>query len=406
MSEGDGLEARSSEQNEMTDRSRLGLRRTADRLARRAQRAVGMDAVFAELQDLIVSARDLQERIERLEGHVEHLGGTQEGLHQTLSSTLHTLDETVRMVERVDEQTRMLDARLRADATRVTVLESRLEDVRSEHKSLQDSLAGVQALLAASRDRPSLWGLALEPFSDERAGQVYGFRDADLPPADKDGEAFPETLLDLFRAPSPVVHDRHRVYLELIGARDPVVEIGFGRGDFLDLLRDHDHRYVGVDSDPGMIAAARARGHRELVEDDANSYLGGVADGSVGAVFCSNLVEHLDASYLFRFIELISAKLKPAGIFIAETPNLHCPSAVKLFWADVTRRAPVFPEVALALCWTAGFRSAYVFHPGGSGDVDADRFVEPEFAVVATKQGAEKPAGSPEPTAPASDRDS
>jgi hypothetical protein len=56
---------------------------------------------------------------------------------------------------------------------------------------------------------------------------------------------------------------------------------------------------------------------------------------------------------------------------------------LKAFWVDLTHKQPIFPEVALALCKTAGFASAYVFHPNGTGDVDRDRFVQGEYAVVA-----------------------
>ena len=201
-------------------------------------------------------------------------------------------------------------------------------------------------------------------------------------------------MLDVFRAPPAIVQEGQRPYLELIGDRAPVVEIGCGRGDFLDLLRERDTSYVGVDPDPGMLAAAQARGHGDLVQADANSYLEGVPDSSVGAVVCSYVIEHMAAKYLVRFMALSLDKLKPGGIFIAETPNPHSAQASKAFWADITRRGPVFPEVALTLCWRLGFGSAYVFHPQGSGDAEQDRFVERAFALVATKAGATDEPGT------------
>jgi hypothetical protein len=41
--------------------------------------------------------------------------------------------------------------------------------------------------------------------------------------------------------------------------------------------------------------------------------------------------------------------------------------------------------VALALCRAAGYESAYVFHPGGLGDIERDRYTCTAYAVVATK---------------------
>ncbi len=266
------------------------------------------------------------------------------------------------------------------------MLESRLEEVLTEHRSLQNALAAVEQLVSAAHSRPSMWGFALEPFQDEVAGSVYGFRGGGSEPVGQD-EVYSQ-VLDVFRGPPGIVQEGQRPYLELIGDRAPVVEIGCGRGDFLDLLRERGTSYVGVDPDPAMFAAARARGHSDLVQADANSYLEGVPGGSVGAVVCSYVIEHMPADYLVRFIELSLEKLKPGGTLIAETPNPHSARAGKAFWTDITRRGPVFPELALTVCWRLGFGSAYVFHPRGSGDAEKDRFVEQEFALVATKAPA------------------
>jgi hypothetical protein len=37
----------------------------------------------------------------------------------------------------------------------------------------------------------------------------------------------------------------------------------------------------------------------------------------------------------------------------------------------------------LSLCRASGFSAAFVFHPNGIGDIERDRFVQGEYAVVA-----------------------
>ncbi len=377
-------------------------RRLTERLAVRAQLALGIRAVFStleafdkRLEHLRATTEALDERLRTTtEALDERLRTTTEALDERLRTTTEALDERVRTAseaidqatgasERMEERIGVVDGRLRAEATRVNALEVRLEEVRTDHLSLQREFPAIEQIVSAARLRPAMWGVALEPFVDEFAGNVYGFRGGtSAPPTERD---VCRRMLDLFRAPPAVVQDRLRPYLELIGNRAPVVDIGCGRGDFLDLLRERNISYMGVDPDPGMLAAVRARGHSDIFQADANAYLESVPDRSLGAVFCAYLIEHLSASYLLRFIELSLAKLEPGGIFIAETPNPHSAHASKAFWADITRRGPVFPEVAVAICWTLGFGSAYVFHPHGSGDADADRFVEREFALVAKK---------------------
>jgi SAM-dependent methyltransferase len=235
-----------------------------------------------------------------------------------------------------------------------------------------------------------MWELALEPFRDDAAGRVYGFRDG--PHHNPEHETY-RRLEDVFRGPAEWVSERQRRYLDLIGDRGPVIEVGCGRGEFLDALRDRGTSYVGVEPDLGMLEACQAKGHESVVHTDANSYLEGVEDGSLGVVFSAQVLEHMPTDYLLRFLRLALAKLQPGGLLIAECPNPHSAHTSKIYWLDPTHERPIFPELALSLCWVMGFGSGFVFHPVGTRDADADRFTEPEFAVVATKGAGDAPAG-------------
>jgi O-antigen chain-terminating methyltransferase len=116
---------------------------------------------------------------------------------------------------------------------------------------------------------------------------------------------------------------------------------------------------------------------------DASDYLEAEPDQSIGSIFASQVVEHLSLEELQRLLRLALLKLKTNGLFIAETINPHNLAAMKTFWVDLTHRQPIFPEVALTLCATAGFGSAYVFAPGYD-DFEAARFHSPSYAVVAS----------------------
>ena len=56
---------------------------------------------------------------------------------------------------------------------------------------------------------------------------------------------------------------------------------------------------------------------------------------------------------------------------------------VGAFWADPSHSRPLSPEAGLELCRLAGFGSAFVFHPDGSGNVEGDRFHAERYALVA-----------------------
>ena len=261
-------------------------------------------------------------------------------------------------------------------------LEVLTEELMGALQKLSARLAEAEASVTASRALPYSAPGALEQFRDPSAGVVLGYRDGD-------GGESQAPYLDfeqVFRGPEERVRERQQVFLDLVEPHQPVLDAGCGRGEFLDLMRERGISYLGVDADEAMVERCRAKGHENVQVGDVNHYLEGELEQELGAVFSAQLVEHLDHQELLRFLRLSLARLRPGGILVAETVNPHAPHALKTFWVDPTHRHPLFPEVLLVLCRLAGFASAYVFHPLGSGHVEDDRFREGEYALVAAKQ--------------------
>jgi glycosyltransferase involved in cell wall biosynthesis len=149
---------------------------------------------------------------------------------------------------------------------------------------------------------------------------------------------------------------------------------------------------MGVDPAAGVAPERRRpylgllEGHAPVLDaphSGANEYLDGLADDSLGAIFSSEALR-LPIADLTRFLELARAKLAPGGLLIAESPNPHCAEALKYELAGLARSAPLLPETALALARSAGFPKAFVFHPHGSGDVEADRYTSTVYALIGT----------------------
>ncbi len=235
--------------------------------------------------------------------------------------------------------------------------------------------------VAASSSLPDYRALALERFEAVGAGTVIGYRhDARAVAPAEDYVAFE----DVFRLPEEVIRERQRPYASLLGGRQPVLDVGCGRGEFLECLRAEGTAARGVDLDPGMVARARAKG-LDVEQGDGVAYLDGVDDSSLGGVFAAQVIEHLAYQQLISFMRLAERKLQPGGLLIAETVNPHAPGALKNFWMDLTHQHPVFPEVLLTLCRGIGFGLAYIFHPGASGDADVDRQHAFDYALVAER---------------------
>lgn len=263
-------------------------------------------------------------------------------------------------------------------------LSGRIRDLDERTRGLERGLGSIDGFVAASRAVPDPATIGLEQFAAGPAGNVLGYRDGGVGvDPEQDYLAFEE----VFRLSEDVIRERQRPYLKLLNGRSPVLDVGCGRGEFLELLRDAGISASGVDLDPGMIARARQKG-LEVEQGDGIAYMERAQDASLGVVFAAQVVEHLPYERLIAFLRLSSRKLVPGGLLIAETVNPHAPGALKNFWFDLTHQHPVFPEVLLTLCRAIGFGSAYIFHPGGSGDVEADREWSGDYTLVAERSGS------------------
>ena len=186
---------------------------------------------------------------------------------------------------------------------------------------------------------------------------------------------------DVFRGSEDLIRERQAQYLSMLDEPEWVLDVGSGRGEFLDLLRERGIRARGLELDEELVKRSREKGH-DAVLADAVDYLEGLEPASVPAIFAAQVVEHLPHPLLKRFLELAADRLAPGGVAIFETVNPHCASALKAFWTDPTHQHPLFPEVMLALARFAGFDSGYVHFPDGSGQFERDVYACPDYAVV------------------------
>jgi SAM-dependent methyltransferase len=260
-------------------------------------------------------------------------------------------------------------------------LTARVESLEARAHAAEAELARATLLVNQFRTLAFVSdALPLETFDHPDAGRVLGYRDqpAEIPP----GEAY-AYFTDVFRGDAERVRDLQRRYLPLIGSRQPVLDVGCGRGELLGLLRDAGLEHAGVDADPAMVERCRRAGHAHVTAGDATDHLVGLADDSLGAIVACQVIEHMPPGDLTRFLRLARRKLGGDGILIAETVNPYAVPSFRAFWVDPTHRQPLFPETLLALCRIEGFRSAFVFHPEVADDVETDRFIAGAYTVVA-----------------------
>ena len=160
---------------------------------------------------------------------------------------------------------------------------------------------------------------------------------------------------DAFRGSPEEIRSRLASYLPLFEGSTDVLDIGCGRGEFLELLKERGIRARGLDLNHEMVETSRARG-LEVAEGDALGYLESLPDGSLGGVFAAQVVEHLDPRYLMRLLETAGHKIRPGGLIVLETINPACWVAFfESFLRDVTHVWPLHPETLQYLVRASGF---------------------------------------------------
>jgi SAM-dependent methyltransferase len=266
-------------------------------------------------------------------------------------------------------------------------IDERLDDVSTKLRRLPglgelgfsgNSRLDLARVLEAARTRPGSNHPAISYF-DDKGQRVLGFRGAQA--AEAEGYRGFE---DIFRGDEDQVRAAQEPYLDLFAGCEWVLDVGCGRGEFLDGLRERGVEGRGVDLDPTMVERCRQKGH-DVELGDATSYLGRLEDGTVPGIFAAQVIEHLSAEQLTELLALLHRKLAPGGLAVMETVNPHSPAALKAFWTDTTHHHPLFPEVTLALCRLHGFDAGEVVLPQASGDFDEDIYVSRDYAVVARK---------------------
>ncbi|MFC4930348.1 class I SAM-dependent methyltransferase [Massilia sp. GCM10023247] len=214
---------------------------------------------------------------------------------------------------------------------------------------------------------------------------------------------------DRYRGSRDLIKQRlyaYRPFLQALHARYPgagALDLGCGRGEWLEVLGEQGFAGRGVDLDAGMLAACVERG-LDVAEQDALAALAALPDASVAVVSAFHLVEHIPFDMVRSLVSEALRVLLPGGLLIMETPN---PENMVVgscdFYTDPSHLRPIPPNLLAFAAEHGGFARHAILRLQEDARLHEDLPLNllsvlegpsPDYSVLAQKNaGAEVLAG-------------
>lgn len=188
-----------------------------------------------------------------------------------------------------------------------------------------------------------------------------------------------------FRSSGKKELEKFDLYLEYFrSAESPVVDLGCGNGEFLKYLEDNGIDALGVELSETMVESCEAKG-LTVVKSDVLEWLSRQKETSYKAVFCSHMLEHMEAGEIQHVIHEIHRLLVDGGMCIVETINPESIYALThAYFLDPTHKTPIPWKLMQFYFEATGFRETEVRLLSEAAEREKLQAVDLESAVPAT----------------------
>ncbi len=209
---------------------------------------------------------------------------------------------------------------------------------QGELRALRERVAHLERQLRRSRE-PGL-GTPSAPAANDAAPIAPDF----------DYAGFEERM----RGSEEEIRNRQRAYLPYFAGATRVVDLGSGRGEFLELLREAGVPGEGIELDTDMVLCTRDKG-LQVTQADLRTWLAEQPPDSLGGIMSAQVLEHLPAAEVIHVVGLAHRALAPGGRLVVETVNPSSVGALTSFFVDFTHVRPLHPEAIRFLFESLGF---------------------------------------------------
>jgi SAM-dependent methyltransferase len=168
------------------------------------------------------------------------------------------------------------------------------------------------------------------------------------------------------------------------------IDIGCGRGEWLEILSSFNIKGTGIDLDSGMLKACIEM-NLDVVKGDGITYLKDIQSDSISIVSAFHVVEHINFKQLTELVNEAFRVLKRGGILILETPNPeNIIVGINNFYLDPTHEKPIPHQFLKFFTTYCGFSQSIAIGVNGHNEdpvsfYDLISGVSPDYAVISLK---------------------
>jgi SAM-dependent methyltransferase len=313
--------------------------------------------------------------LERLESTQERERGIVQSMHEMITNVS------------AEQRTREFRLhRLEADARSLFKFKEHLEKTQEQDRQM---LQTIHEMVAGFSTRVEQVSIEQSSRIEELSRAVGAFQPGWTSDHSLDSVYF--AFEEAFRGSREEIKKRLTVYLPFLAQahagtpQRPALDLGCGRGEWIELLSRRHMTVRGVDSNSAMAGFCRSLG-LDVEQDDFLGYLRRLPDCCLGVVTSFHMVEHLPFNLVTALLNESMRVLMPGGLLILETPNpKNLIVASHNFYLDPTHLKPLPPAMLQFFIQASGFSNCQVLElhpasvPAGCEGVEASRYLSALF---------------------------
>ena len=306
-------------------------RQAARRVVPRPLRSVARKA-FKRITGLYY--RDQMAVLSDIRGRVSHLQEALPELESRAAAQDELMSLAVRRLRGVERHLETLDESVH----------SAMDDLAGRDADLQRSVRSLASSAASSTT--AFWGTPTEESGDQLV-MTKALSD------------FYIQFQNRHRGSEELIRERQRGRVPYFKSCRHVLDIGCGRGEFLELIQEHGIAAEGIDLSDSAVEACLGKGLK-VSRAEALAFLATKDEGTFDGIHMSHVVEHVPFSSAVQLLEGSIQHLAAGGVLVIETPNPHSPETLQAFFLDPTHVRPLFPEAMLILLESLGLEDVEV----------------------------------------------